>query len=40
MTKEFQKCAKDMMEFIEKSPTAFQTVENLKQVFAELGFGS
>ena len=38
MTKEFQKCAKDMMEFIEKSPTAFQTVENLKQVFAELGF--
>lgn len=38
MTKEYQKCAKEMLEFIEKSPTAFQTVANLKEVFARLGF--
>lgn len=38
MTKEYQKCAKEMMEFIEKSPTAFQTAANLKEVFAGLGF--
>lgn len=38
MTKEYQKCAKEMLEFIEKSPTAFQTVANLKEVFAGLGF--
>ena len=38
MTKEYQKCAKELLEFIEKSPTAFQTVANLKEVFAGLGF--
>ena len=36
--KEYQKCAREMLEFIEKSPTAFQTVANLKEVFAQLGF--
>ncbi len=36
--KEYQKCTKEMLEFIEKSPTAFQAVANLKEVFAELGF--
>lgn len=36
--KEHQKCAKEMLEFIEKSPTAYQAVANLKEVFAELGF--
>ena len=35
--KEYQKCAKELLEFIEKSPTAFQTVANLKEVFAGLG---
>ena len=38
MMKEYQKCAKELLEFIEKSPTAFQTVANLKEVFAGLGF--
>lgn len=36
--KEYQKCAKEMLEFIEKSPTAYQAVDNLKGVFAKLGF--
>ena len=37
--KEFQKCAKEMLEFIDKSPTAFHTVANLKRALAKQGFG-
>lgn len=36
--KEYQKCAKEMLEFIEKSPTAYQAVANLKEVFSGMGF--
>jgi len=36
--KEYQKCAKEMLEFIEKSPTCFHAVANLKEMLAEQGF--
>ena len=36
--KEYQKCAGGMLAFIEKSPTCFHAVENIKQAFAEKGF--
>ncbi|WP_300841559.1 M18 family aminopeptidase [uncultured Acetatifactor sp.] len=36
--KEYQRCAKEMLEFIEKSPTAYHAVANLKEEFANLGF--
>ena len=29
--KEYQRCAKEMLEFIEKSPTAYHAVANLKE---------
>lgn len=37
--KEFQKCAKEMLEFIDKSPTAFHAVANLKRTLTKQGFG-
>ena len=30
--KEYQKCAKEMLEFIEKSPTCFHAIANLKEI--------
>lgn len=36
--KEFQKCAKEMLEFIEKSPTCFQAVANVKETLERKGF--
>lgn len=36
--KEYQRCAKEMLEFIEKSPTCFHAVANLKAELAEQGF--
>lgn len=36
--KAYQKCAKDMLEFIEKSPTCFHAVANIKQELEETGF--
>jgi len=36
--KEYQKYAKEMLEFIEKSPTAFHAVANLKAALAKQGF--
>lgn len=36
--KEYQKCAKDMLEFIEKSPTCFHAVANIKRQLDEAGF--
>lgn len=36
--KEYQKCAKEMLEFIEKSPTCFQAVANLEEALEEKGF--
>lgn len=38
VAKEFQKCAKGMLEFIEKSPTCFHAVENLKGALTKQGF--
>lgn len=35
---DYQKCAKEMLEFIEKSPTAFHVAANLKEAFAGQGF--
>lgn len=37
--KDFQKCAKDMLEFIDKSPTSFHAVANLRSALAKQGFG-
>ncbi len=37
-TKEYQKCAKDMLEFIEKSPTCFHAAANLKSALRKQGF--
>lgn len=34
---EYQKTAKEMLEFIEKSPTCFHAVENMKKALAEAG---
>lgn len=36
--KEYQKCAREMLEFIEKSPTCFHAVENLKKMLEKEGF--
>lgn len=36
--KEYQKSAKDMLEFIEKSPTCFHAVENVKQMLLGAGY--
>ena len=36
--KEYQKCAREMLDFIEKSPTCFQAVENLKADLEGQGF--
>lgn len=36
--KEYQKCAKDMLEFIRKSPSCFHTVANVKQKLDGVGF--
>lgn len=36
--KEYQKCAKGMLEFIENSPTCFHAVANVKQELNEAGF--
>lgn len=35
--KEYQKTAKDMLDFIEKSPTCFHAVENIKKTLTEAG---
>ena len=35
--KEYQKTAKDMLDFIEKSPTCFHAVENIKKTLMEAG---
>lgn len=36
--KEYQKCAKDMLDFIEKSPTCFHAVANIAQELDAAGF--
>lgn len=36
--KEYQKCAKEMLEFIEKSPTCFHAVANVKEMLSAAGF--
>lgn len=36
--KKEQKCAKEMLEFIEKSPTCFQTIRNVRQRLEKEGF--
>lgn len=36
--KEYQECAEEMLDFIEKSPTCFQAVANLKADLEEWGF--
>ena len=36
--KEYSKTAKNMLEFIEQSPTCFQAVANMKQKLAQAGF--
>lgn len=36
--KEFQKCAKEMLEFIEKSPTCFHAVANVKELLVAAGY--
>lgn len=36
--KEYQKCAKEMLAFIEKSPTCFHAVDNIKKLLDEAGF--
>lgn len=36
--KEYQKCAKEMLEFIEKSPSCFHAVANVKAILDEHGF--
>lgn len=35
---EFQQCAREMLDFIEKSPTCFHAVDNLKKMLKEQGF--
>lgn len=37
--KEFQKCAREMLDFIEKSPTCFQVVANLREELGRRGYG-
>lgn len=36
--KEYQKCAKEMLEFIEKSPSCFHAVANVKKMLEKRGF--
>lgn len=36
--KEYQKCAREMLEFIEKSPSCFHAVANVKEILEEHGF--
>jgi len=36
--KEYQKCAKEMLEFIEKSPSCFHAVANVKEILNKNGF--
>ena len=36
--KEYLKCAKEMLEFIEKSPSCFHAAANLKKLLEEQGF--
>lgn len=36
--KEYQKCAREMLEFIEKSPSCFHAVANIKEILEEHGF--
>lgn len=36
--KEYQKCAKEMLAFIEKSPTCFHAVANVKEMLKDAGF--
>lgn len=36
--KEYQKCAKEMLDFIEKSPTCFHAAANMKEMLSEAGF--
>lgn len=36
--KEYQKCAKEMLEFIEKSPSCFHAVDNVRRMLEEQGF--
>lgn len=38
MMKEYQKCAKEMLEFIEDSPSCFHAVENVKQLLTKQGY--
>ena len=38
--KEYQECAEEMMDFIEKSPTCFQAVANLKADLEEWDSGN
>ena len=33
--KEYQKCAREMLEFIEESPSCFHAVENIKRICKE-----
>lgn len=36
--KEYHKCAKEMLEFIEKSPSCFHAVDNVRRMLEEQGF--
>lgn len=36
--KEYQKCAKEMLDFVERSPSCFHAVENVKRLLEEKGF--
>lgn len=36
--KEFQKCAKGMLAFIEKSPSCFHAIANIKEMMDDMGF--
>ena len=36
--KEYQKTAKDMLDFIEKSPTCFHAVANVRKALTEAGY--
>lgn len=36
--KEYQKCAREMLEFIEKSPSCFHVIENIRQSLEHEGF--
>lgn len=36
--KEYTECAREMLEFIDKSPTCFQTVKNIGDMLSAAGF--